>query len=157
MQQADAVFVGVDVGKAAHYVQVIGPDGEVVFDRPVPNDEAAIRALIAEAAGHGPVVLVIDQPSSMAQLLLTLAAELDVAVAYVTGLQMRRAADLYAGQAKTDPRDVWVLADYARRNVDRLTWLDVGDELLAELAILNGRDVDLAPAPRTSSARDPCT
>ncbi len=51
---------------------------------------------------------------------------------------------MYAGKAKTDPRDAWVLADYARRNADRLTWLDVGDELLAELSILNGRDVDLA-------------
>lgn len=37
-----------------------------------------------------------------------------------------------------------MLADYARRNADRLTRLDVGDQLLAELRILNGRDVDLA-------------
>jgi len=57
---------------------------------------------------------------------------------------MRRAADLYAGSAKTDPRDAWVLADFARRNADRLTWLDVGDELLLESRVLNGRDVDLA-------------
>ena len=67
-----------------------------------------------------------------------------VAVAYVTGLAMRRAADLYAGHAKTDLGDAFVLADYARRNADRLTWLDVSDELLVELSILNGRDVDLA-------------
>lgn len=56
---------------------------------------------------------------------------------------MRRAAQLYAGSAKTDPRDAWVLADYARRNTDQLVWLDVSDELLIRLHVLNGRDVDL--------------
>lgn len=144
MQPAGEVFVGVDMGKEAHYAQVIGPDGRAVFDRPVPNEEGAIRLLIADAAQYGSPVLVTDQPSSMALLLLTVAEQQQVPVAYVTGLQMRRAADLYAGQAKTDPRDAWVLADYARRNADRLTMLDVGDQLLAELRILNGRDVDLA-------------
>ena len=53
-------------------------------------------------------------------------------------------SDLYAGAAKTDPKDAQVLADYARRNADRLTWTTVTDELLARLRILNGRDTDLA-------------
>lgn len=57
---------------------------------------------------------------------------------------MRRAADLYAGTAKTDPRDAWVLADYARRNPDRLQWVEVSDELLVRLRVLNGHDTDLA-------------
>lgn len=144
MELAGTVFVGVDMGKEAHYAQLIGTDGVALLDRPVPNTEDAIRQLVSDAGEHGVPVLVIDQPSSMAQLLLTVAGELEVSVAYVTGLQMRRAADLYAGSAKTDPRDAWVLADYARRNADRLSWLDVTDELLAELRILNGRDVDLA-------------
>ena len=57
---------------------------------------------------------------------------------------MRRAADLYAGAAKTDPKDAAMLADYARRNADRLTWPEPSDELLVRLRILNGRDADLA-------------
>jgi transposase len=137
------VFVGVDMAKGDHYAQAIGPDGEL-FDRPVGNDETAIGRLIDDAASHGTVALVVDQPASGAQLLLAVARDRGVPVAYVTGLQMRRAADLYAGAAKTDPRDAWVLADYARRNADRLVWLAVTDELLAALRILNGRDVDLA-------------
>jgi transposase len=153
VQPTSDVFVGVDVGKDAHYAQAIGPDGTQVFDRLVANDEEAIRRMIGDAAAYGPVVLVIDQPSSMAQLLLTVAREAAVPVAYVTGLQMRRAADLYAGSAKTDPRDAWVLADYARRNADRLTWLDVTDEVVAELRILNGRDVDLAHDANRISSR----
>jgi transposase len=131
------------MAKGDHYAQVIGPDGEL-FDRPVGNDETAIGRLIDDAASHGVVALVVDQPASGAQLLLTVARDRGVPVAYVTGLQMRRAADLYAGAAKTDPRDAWVLADYARRNADRLVWLAVSDELLTSLRILNGRDVDLA-------------
>src|SRR5690606_22273263 len=36
------------------------------------------------------------------------------------------------------------LAAFGRGNADRLTWLAISDELLAELRVLNGRDVDLA-------------
>ena len=64
-------------------------------------------------------------------------------MAYVPGLVMRRAADLYPGSAKTDPRDAWGLADHARRNADRLTWVEVSDELLVRLRVLSGHDEDL--------------
>lgn len=138
------VFVGIDMAKGDHYAQAISRDGRALFDHPVANDETAITALLTEAASHGRSVLVVDQPASGAQLLLRLATDAGVPVAYVTGLQMRRAADLYAGSAKTDPRDAWILADYASRNADRLTWLAITDELLTELRVLNGRDVDLA-------------
>jgi hypothetical protein len=37
-----------------------------------------------------------------------------------------------------------VLADSARRNADRLVWIDVSDALFLELRVLNGGDVDLA-------------
>ena len=138
------VFVGVDMAKGDHYAQAITKTGEELFDRSVANDERAIAQLIADAAEDGRAALVVDQPASGAQLLLALARDAGVPVAYVTGLQMRRAADLYAGAAKTDPRDAWVLADFARRNADRLCWLSVTDDLLTQLRVLNGRDVDLA-------------
>ena len=138
------VFVGVDMAKGDHYAQAVSSAGGELFDRAVANDEAAIVKLIEDAQAHGRTVLVVDQPASGAQLLLALARARGVPVAYVTGLAMRRAADLYAGAAKTDPRDAWVLADYAQRNADRLTWLDVTDDLLTALRVLNGRDVDLA-------------
>ena len=137
------VFVGIDMAKTEHYAQAVTTAGVEVFDRPIGNDEAVIAAMIDEAAEKGSVALVIDMTASGAQLLLAVAAQRAVPVAYVTGLQMRRAADLYAGSAKTDPRDAWVLADFARRNADRLTWLEVSDELLVRLRVLNGRDTDL--------------
>ena len=138
------VFVGVDMAKTDHFAQATTTDGVELFARPVLNDQTAIEKLIDDAASHGGVAVVIDMTASNAQLLLAVAVDRQVPVAYVTGLQMRRAADLYAGSAKTDPRDAWVLADFARRNADRLAWIDVGDELLLQLRVLNGRDVDLA-------------
>ena len=143
-QPAPEVFVGVDIAKAKHYACALSARGDALFARPVPNDEGAIRRLIDDAAGHGSAALVVDTTSSAAVLALTVAAEVGMPVAYVTGLAMRRAADLYAGAAKTDPRDARVLADYAWRNADRLTWTTITDELLARLRILNGRDTDLA-------------
>ena len=138
------VFVGVDIAKGDHYACAVTGDGTEVLARSVRNDETSIALLIDDAAAHGAAALVIDTTSSAAALLIEAAARARVPVAYVTGLAMRRAADLYAGAAKTDPKDALVLADYARRNADRLTWVEPSDELLARLRILNGKDTDLA-------------
>ena len=138
-QPAADVFVGVDVAKGKHFACALTSGGEALFSRPVPNDEAAIRRMIGDAAAHGSPALVVGTTSSAAVLVLTVAAEWEKPVAYVSGLAMRRAADLYAGAAKTDPKDARVFADYAWRNADRLTWTSVTDELLARLRILNGR------------------
>ena len=125
------VFVGVDMAKGEHYAQAITTQGVELFARPVSNDQAAIEAMLNQASAHGRVAIVVDMTSSGAQLLLGVMAQQGVPVAYVNGLVMRRAADLYAGAAKTDPRDAWVLADYARRNSDRLTWIEANDETTA--------------------------
>ncbi len=138
------VIVGIDMAKGDHFAHAITMTGEELFARSLANNQADIEAAIKTASEHGTVALVIDMTASVAQLLLSVAAQQGVPVAYVTGLQMRRAADLYAGTAKTDPRDAFVIADFAQRNSDRLTWLEVSDELLTELRVLNGRDVDLA-------------
>lgn len=87
----------------------------------------------------------IDQPGSIAQLAIAVAACRQVPVAYVPGLVMRRAADLYPGEAKTDRRDAFVIADTARTRRTKVHWLDTGsDELLEQLRVLNGFDIDLA-------------
>ena len=118
------VFVGIDMAKGDHYAQAICRDGTELFKRPVLNDEATIRKLIDDARARGDrVVFVVDQPASGAQLLLSLAAAADVPVAYVTGLQMRRAADLYAGSAKTDPIDACVLCVRVTPTPRAYTWL----------------------------------
>ena len=139
------VWIGLDVGKQEHYADVLDNDGDGLFHRSVVNDEADLDALLARAATFGQPGVVIDQPGSIAQLAIAVAARRGVPVAYVPGLVMRRAADLYPGEAKTDRRDAFVLADTARMRRRQVHWLDTGnDELLDQLRVLNGFDVDLA-------------
>jgi transposase len=139
------VWVGLDVGKKEHFADVLDNDGERLFARAVRNDQGDLEALLERAARHGTPGLVIDQPGSIAQLALAVAARRGVPVAYVPGLVMRRAADLYPGEAKTDRRDAYVLADTGRTRRKQVHWLDAGsDELLAQLRVLNGFDIDLA-------------
>ena len=101
------VFVGVDIAKGDHYACAVTLTGEEVLARSVRNDETAIGCLVDDAEVYGAVALVIDTTSSAASLLMETAASRQVPVAYVTGLAMRRAADLYAGAAKTDPKDAF--------------------------------------------------
>ena len=139
------VWVGLDVGKEEHFADVLDDDGEAIFSRSIANDEADLEALLERAAGHGTPGLVIDQPGSIAQLAIAVARRRGIPVAYVPGLVMRRAADLYPGEAKTDRRDAFVIADTARMRRRHVHWLDVGsDELLDQLRVLNGFDIDLA-------------
>jgi transposase len=139
------VWIGLDVGKETHFADVLDNDGERLFARAVGNGQGDLEALLERAAGHGTPGLVIDQPGSIAQLALAVAARRGVPVAYVPGLVMRRAADLYPGEAKTDRRDAYVLADTGRTRRKQVHWLDASsDELLAALRVLNGFDIDLA-------------
>lgn len=140
-----SVWIGLDVGKESHFADVLDNDGERLFSRGISNDQADIEALLDQAGKHGVPGLVIDQPGSIAQLVLAVAARREVPVAYVPGLVMRRAADLYPGEAKTDRRDAYIIADTARTRRKQVHWLDASsDELLAQLRVLNGFDTDLA-------------
>ena len=101
------VWIGLDIGKAEHCADVLDSAGAPLFAGTVANDEADIEALLDRAVGLGTAALVVDQPGSLASLVLAVAARRQVPVAYVPGLVMRRAADLYPGEAKTDRRDAF--------------------------------------------------
>jgi transposase len=137
-------WVGLDVGKQDHHATVISAAGERLFELAVGNDEAAIERLLDRALEVGPCALVIDQPGSIGSLAVCVARRRGVPVAYVPGLVMRRASELYPGEAKTDRRDSYVLADTARTHARRLHWLELGDETREQLRVLGGYDDDLA-------------
>jgi len=131
-----------------HWAQALTADGEPLFEGSVGNDLAAVEELlnrtVAVAGETHTALLVVDMISGGTVLLLAAAERRGIPVAYVTGLRMRRAAQLYDGTAKTDPKDAWVLADYARRNLDRLNVAEATDGQLARMRALNGHDEDLA-------------
>ncbi|TDP88809.1 IS110 family transposase [Labedaea rhizosphaerae] len=138
------VFLGLDVGKQAHHAVGLAPDGKRLHDAPLPNTEPKLRALFAKLAQHGTLLVVVDQPATIGALPVTVARAAGHQVAYLPGLAMRRIADLYPGQAKTDARDAFVIADAARCLPHTLRPVDVDDDTLAELDVLVGFDDDLA-------------
>jgi transposase len=139
------VWLGLDVGKEEHFGDVLDHDGERLFARSLRNDQSDLEAVIDKAAEHGPVGLIIDQPGSIAQLAIAVAVQRGIPVAYIPGLVMRRAADLYPGEAKTDRRDAFIIANTARIHAKQIHWLDLtADAALDELRVLNGFDIDLA-------------
>lgn len=139
------MWIGLDVGKEHHHDDVLDDTGERLFGYGIDNDEIDLEELIDKASEYGTPGLVIDQPGSIAQLAIGVAGRRNVPVACVPGLVMRRAADLYPGEAKTDRRDAFVIADTGRTRRSQVHWLDTtSDDLLDQLRVLNGFDIDLA-------------
>ena len=103
--QSIDVFIGVDVGKGQHHAVALDRNGKRLYNKALPNDEARLRALLAELRAHGQILFVVDQPATIGALPVTVARAEGVLVAYLPGLAMRRIADLHAGEAKTDARD----------------------------------------------------
>ncbi len=147
------VSFGLDVGKSAHHGHGLTPAGKKVFDKPLPNSEPKLRAVLDKLrTKFGTVLVIVDQPASIGALPLAVARDAGCQVAYLPGLAMRRIADLYPGEAKTDARDAAVIADAARTMPHTLRSLELGDEIAAELTVLVGFDQDLAgEATRTSN------
>jgi hypothetical protein len=57
------IFLGVDLGKSAHYAMGVDQVGKTVHQQAVANDEAGLRELVQWAVEHTAAVIV-DQPGS---------------------------------------------------------------------------------------------
>ncbi len=138
------VYLGLDVGKGEHHATAVTPAGKKAFGKRLPNTEPKLRELFAKLqARHGTVLVVVDQPVSIGALPLAVARDMGCPVAYLPGLTMRRIADLYPGEAKTDARDAFIIADAARAMPHTLRSVDLEDETIAELEMIVGFDDDL--------------
>lgn len=73
---------------------------------------------------------VVAQPASIGALPVVVARDMGCPVAYLPGLTMRRIADLFSGEAKTDAGDAFVIADAARVMPHTLRSVDLEDETL---------------------------
>ena len=139
------LYLGIDVGKTDHHATGLSTAGSVVHDKPLPQSEPKIRALLQDlATTHGRVLVVVDQPKTIGALVIAVAQDLGIDVSYLPGLTMRRVADLHPGQAKTDARDAFIIAETARTMAHTLRGITVTEENIAELSMLCGFDDDLA-------------
>lgn len=139
-----AITLGLDVGKSAHHGCALAPDGQRVYDHELPQDETALRKVFTDLQQHGRVLVVVDQPNTIGALPIAVARDLGTDVAYLPGLAMRKAADLYPGRSKTDARDAFIIADTARTMPHTLRAVDRNSEVLSALKVLSGFDEDLA-------------
>ncbi len=137
------VFFGLDVGMVEHQATVLDLAGRRLYDKAIANDEAALRALFGQLGDPGELVVLVDQPASIGALPVAVAQAMGIAVEYLPGLSMRRIADLHPGNAKTDARDAYIIAEAARTMPHALRSVDIAGPALADLAVLVGHDDDL--------------
>lgn len=147
------VFIGVDVGKSYHHAVALNRAGKKLLDKALPQDEAKLREIIRSLTKHGRVLFVVDQPATIGALPVAVAQTEGILVGYLPGLAMRRIADLHSGEAKTDARDAYIIAEAARTMAHTLRSVEVADEQVAELSMLCGFDDDLAKQTTATSNR----
>ncbi|MEU7632591.1 IS110 family transposase [Nocardia sp. NPDC049220] len=143
MKVREKVWVGIDVGKAAHHACVVDQAGKVVFAQKVVNGQSTIEALIARAEAKAvEVVWAVDMTSGAAGLLLALLAAISSAVVYVPGRLVNRMAGAFAGEGKTDAKDARTIAETARMRGD-LTPITSPDQIVTDLKVLIARRENL--------------
>ena len=138
------VFCGIDVARETHHAVALNRDGDRLVDRPLPNAESDLVKLFDQLQAQGRVLVVVDQLASIGALAIAVARARDIAVAYLPGLSMRRIADLYPGEGKTDARDAHIIADAVRTLPHALRRVGPDEQTSVELAVLAGYDGDLA-------------
>ncbi|NEC14748.1 IS110 family transposase [Streptomyces sp. SID8014] len=139
------VFPGLDVGKGEHHATAVTPTGKNAFDKRLPNTEPKLREFFAklQARTEQCSSWLTSRPRS-APLPLAVACHMRSPVTQLPGLTMRRITDLHPGEAKTDAKDGFFIADAGRAMPYRLRTIDGEDETVAELEVIVGFDDGLA-------------
>lgn len=137
------VWVGIDVGKGHHWAVAVDENGTQIWSKKVLNDEAAILAAIGEVLQLAAVVKwAVDISGTSSALLLALLAGHGQRAVYVPGRTVNRMSGAYRGDAKSDARDAYVIAETSRLRRD-FTTIEVSAQLAADLALLTGHRADL--------------
>jgi len=137
------IWVGIDAGKGHHWAAAVDESGFQVWSKKIDNDEAAVLEAIAEALAMADAVdWAVDLSGTASALLLALLASHGQRPVYVPGRTVNRMAGAYRGEAKTDARDAFVIAETSRLRRDFAT-VDVPAQLVADLALLVAHRADL--------------
>ncbi len=136
-------WAGIDVGKGHHWVCLIDESGSRLWSRKVVNDEAAILEAIGEVRSRAQQVSwAVDITGTSSALLLALLTAHGQQATYVPGRTVNQMSTAYPGEAKTDARDAYVIAETVRHRGD-LTPVDVPAALVTELRLLVTHRTDL--------------
>ncbi|MDQ8707099.1 IS110 family transposase [Streptomyces sp. LHD-70] len=142
-KRCDRLWAGIDAGKGHHWVAVVDETGATVWSKKVDNDEAAILTALGEILDLADETRwAVDISGTSSALLLALLAAHGQRAVYVPGRTVNRMSGAYRGEAKTDARDAYVIAETARHRND-FTVIDVPAQLAADLALLTAHRSDL--------------
>lgn len=142
-KERDRVWVGIDAGKAHHWAAVVDETGATLWSKKINNDESAILAALGEILALADEVRwAVDISGTASALLLALLAAHGQRAVYVPGRTVNRMSGAYRGEAKTDARDAYVIAETARHRND-FAAIDVPAQLAADLALLTAHRSDL--------------
>ncbi|MFD9219642.1 IS110 family transposase [Streptomyces sp. NPDC060064] len=136
-------WAGIDAGKGHHWAAVVDESGVTLSSKKVDNDESAILAAISEILDLADEVSwAVDISGTASALLLALLAAHGQQAVYVPGRTVNRMSGAFRGEAKTDARDAYIIAETARHRRD-FTTIDVPAQLAADLALLTAHRSDL--------------
>ncbi len=136
-------WAGIDVGKGHHWVCLIDEAGTTVWSARVVNDESAVLEVIGRVLDRAEqVTWGVDVTGTMSGLLLALLAAHDQPVKYVPGRIVNTMSGAYRGEAKTDARDAYVIAETVRQRAD-LSQVEIAATLVDELRLLVTYRTDL--------------
>jgi transposase len=142
-EQLTRLWVGIDAGKAHHWLAAVDETGATIWSKKIANDESAILTALGEILALADQVhWAVDIAGTASALLLALLAAHGQQAVYVPGRTVNRMSGSYRGEAKTDARDAYVIADTARLRRD-FTSIRVPAQLAADLALLTGHRTDL--------------
>ncbi|MEU1518052.1 IS110 family transposase [Streptomyces sp. NPDC005811] len=137
------VWAGVDAGKGHHWAAVVDETGATLWSKKIENDESVILAALGEILELADEVhWAVDISGTSSALLLALLAAHGQRAVYVPGRTVHRMSGAYRGEAKTDARDAYVIAETARHRND-FAAIDVPAQLAADLALLTAHRSDL--------------
>ncbi|WP_338703474.1 IS110 family transposase [Streptomyces sp. Q6] len=143
MSRRVRLWAGIDAGKGHHWGSVVDETGATLWSKKIDNDESAILTAIGEILDLADEIhWAVDISGTTSALLLALLAAHGQQAVYVPGRTVNRMAGAYRGEAKTDARDAYVIAETARQRRDFTTIL-VPAQLAADLALLTAHRTDM--------------
>ncbi|ROR35407.1 IS110 family transposase [Kitasatospora cineracea] len=142
-ERSARAWAGVDAGKGHHWAAVVDEAGTTLWSKKIVNDETAILTALGEILELAEQVhWAVDISGTASALLLALLAAHGQQAVYVPGRTVNRMAGAYRGEAKTDARDAYVIAETSRQRWD-FAAIEVPAQLAADLALLTAHRSDL--------------
>ncbi|GHH95390.1 hypothetical protein GCM10017779_58470 [Streptomyces capillispiralis] len=132
---------------------MVDETGTTLWSKKIDYDETAILVALGEILDLADEVRwSVDISGTASVLLIALLASHSQQAVYVPGRTVNRMAGAYRGEAKTDARDAYVIAETARHRQDFAT-IDVPAQLATDLARDSRRVACQARCPRRPCGR----